>query len=239
MQKVGSILESARLQKGLTIFQVSEATKIQPRFIEALEKGDFSVFASSVYIKRFLKNYAAFLSLDPEKVLAFWRRDYQELPQDGVKVNKFIDPLLVPKFAITPGAVFAVLIGFLTIAFFGYILHQYRSFSRNPNLEVSSPVDGAIVASYRLNAVGKTDSGAEIFLNGEEVSVSEQGIFAVTLDLAKGINVLNFKAKNKLGKETSFSRTVIVLPEEKKPEPVVAGEATRSASPSATKKSTE
>lgn len=233
MYKVGGILKKAREEKGVSLAQASVATRIQPKFLKALEESDYGAFSSPVYIRGFLLSYTKFLGMDADKILAFWRREYGDsVGSTNRVVGKFLDPYLLPKLVITPAAVFTAGIALLIATFFGYVFWQYHFFAKAPKLAITSPLDGSTVGNYSLNVVGMTEAGAKVSLNGQDIPVTEEGIFAVNVDLAKGINVLSFSAKNKLGRETRTKRTVIVLPKESEVESV-AGEATESASPSA------
>jgi cytoskeleton protein RodZ len=62
---IAETLAHQRELKGLTIGQLSAKTKISERFIEAMEKGEFS-FLPPVYVRAFLRNLAGELGLDPE-----------------------------------------------------------------------------------------------------------------------------------------------------------------------------
>jgi cytoskeletal protein RodZ len=61
---MGEELRRARESKGLNLLQVEEVTKIRVKYLEALENEDFNVIPGKVYIKGFVKNYAAFLGLN-------------------------------------------------------------------------------------------------------------------------------------------------------------------------------
>jgi cytoskeleton protein RodZ len=70
MASIGQKLEEARNRKGISIREAEEATKIRGHFLASFEKDDFDVDLPPVYLSGFLKNYARFLGLDPEAVLA-------------------------------------------------------------------------------------------------------------------------------------------------------------------------
>jgi len=70
MPTVAEQLRAAREAKKLTIPQVAEATKIRTDHIRALEEGNFNVFSAPVYIRGFVRNYAAQLKLDVPQVMA-------------------------------------------------------------------------------------------------------------------------------------------------------------------------
>ncbi|MBC8347440.1 MAG: helix-turn-helix domain-containing protein [Verrucomicrobia bacterium] len=70
MASIGQKLEEARNRKGISIREAEEATKIRGHFLASFEKDAFDVDLPPVYLSGFLKNYARFLGLDPEAVLA-------------------------------------------------------------------------------------------------------------------------------------------------------------------------
>jgi cytoskeletal protein RodZ len=67
--KIGEILKAKRIEKKLTVEAVREATKMNTRYIEALEQGNESVFSAPVYYKAFLRSYAKFLGLDDNALI--------------------------------------------------------------------------------------------------------------------------------------------------------------------------
>ncbi len=60
MKASGKVIKKHREEKGLSIKEVSERTKIRPYIIEALESGNFQIM-SPIYVKSFLKTLSAFL----------------------------------------------------------------------------------------------------------------------------------------------------------------------------------
>jgi cytoskeletal protein RodZ len=70
MPTVAEQLRQAREQRGWTINQLADATKIRTDHIRALEEGDYNVFAAPVYIQGFVRTCATLLKLDVPKVIA-------------------------------------------------------------------------------------------------------------------------------------------------------------------------
>jgi len=64
MENIGEILKNKRLEKGLTLEDVSNLTKIRKKYLEALESGNYNDIPEKVYVKSFLKIYSDFLGLD-------------------------------------------------------------------------------------------------------------------------------------------------------------------------------
>jgi len=71
METIGVWLRRVREAKGSTLEEAEAATHIRPRFLEALEAGDFTVFSGGeVQVRGFLRIYARYLGLSPDEVLA-------------------------------------------------------------------------------------------------------------------------------------------------------------------------
>ncbi len=63
--KIGRTLELARKERGLSLHQVEQGTKIRTRYLRELERENFDVLPP-VYVQGSLKTYASFLGLDGE-----------------------------------------------------------------------------------------------------------------------------------------------------------------------------
>ena len=61
-------LKSHRESKDIEISEICEFTKIHPRYIEAIESGDFNVLPT-VYMRLFLRAYTNFIGADSAKAL--------------------------------------------------------------------------------------------------------------------------------------------------------------------------
>lgn len=61
MENIGEFLKSKRLEKNLSIVDVSDALKVRKYYIEAIEKNDTKKFVSFSYYYGYLKQYLDFL----------------------------------------------------------------------------------------------------------------------------------------------------------------------------------
>ena len=77
MQSIGQRLEEARNRKGISLREAAEATKIRSDFLGYFEQDKFDYDLPEIYRRGFLKNYARYLQLDPEKIITDY--DAQEL----------------------------------------------------------------------------------------------------------------------------------------------------------------
>jgi len=66
----GSTLRSAREAAGLSVDDVALQLKLAPRQVQALEDDDFQHLPGRTFARGFARNYARFIQLDPDRVLA-------------------------------------------------------------------------------------------------------------------------------------------------------------------------
>jgi cytoskeletal protein RodZ len=69
---LGEMLRQTREAKGCTLEEVERVTRIRSRFLAALEAEDFAALPSDAQARGFLRNYAEFLGLEAEQVLAHY-----------------------------------------------------------------------------------------------------------------------------------------------------------------------
>ncbi|GEK28238.1 helix-turn-helix domain-containing protein [Furfurilactobacillus siliginis] len=75
---IGQKLQEARSAKGMTIDDVQQATKIQRRYLIAIEDGKFDELPGDFYVRAFIKQYAQAVDLDGDDLL----KEYNDqLPQ--------------------------------------------------------------------------------------------------------------------------------------------------------------
>jgi cytoskeletal protein RodZ len=70
LQSLGATLREAREQRALTFEEVETQTRIRVKFLQALESGDLSLLPSLAHARGFLRNYAQFLHLDANAIIA-------------------------------------------------------------------------------------------------------------------------------------------------------------------------
>lgn len=70
--EIGQILKEEREAKQLTLDDIQEMTKIQKRYLEAIEDNDFSRLPGRFYARAFIKEYAIVLDLDPNTLLSYF-----------------------------------------------------------------------------------------------------------------------------------------------------------------------
>lgn len=208
MKTTGTILREAREQKGITLFQVEAATKIRIKFLEAIEKDDYTLLPSLSYAKGFVKNYSDFLGLDSGVVLAFFRRQTTDTPKSSLLPKGVAEPLNRSIFQLTPRRFLIFLIAGLVGLFLIYLGIQYRGLRRAPILDIESPENQIVLTQKRVDVLGKTDPDATVTINGISVLVRSDGKFFDQVTLDSGVNVITIVATSRLGKTTTVIREV-------------------------------
>jgi cytoskeleton protein RodZ len=72
MSVFGDTLRQARVSKGVTLREAEQATRINRHHLSALEEEDFAVLPPLIYQRGIVRNYSAYLDLDPGKSLALF-----------------------------------------------------------------------------------------------------------------------------------------------------------------------
>lgn len=69
MSKLGNILRDARVEKGYTLNTLQQKTKIQKKYLQAIEEGNFQEMPGQFYIRAFVKQYADIVGLNGDQLL--------------------------------------------------------------------------------------------------------------------------------------------------------------------------
>lgn len=150
--EIGAALEKARRQRGLTLDEVEQATKIRKRYLQGLENDDYGVLPDAVYVQGFVKTYANYLGLDGEDLAGELKRRRQPRRErhanNHARAGKssFDKPLISPgglagaeKNRISGKAVFSLLASILLIVLVIGALYYVGRGSRVPDTNNSEP----------------------------------------------------------------------------------------------------
>lgn len=211
MATVGELLKSSRIAQNITLSQVEQATKIRVSFLKNLEEGDYQLLPSSAYARGFIKNYAEFLGLSVEPLLARLRRELHDYPRSSKHPSLLPQgvhsELASPRFRVT--GIF-LLVTVLIAGLFLYLLFQYRGFLGSPTLTIDTPGQHEVVRGTAITVVGKTDPDTTVKINNEFVEVLSDGKFQKTLTLFKGTFTLSITAINRFGRQSITTRTITI-----------------------------
>lgn len=79
MESLGCFLKKQREEKGYSLEAAQEETKIQIKYLRALEEENFSILPGEVFARGFLRSYADFLGISSQEVM---EKYYQLQPEE-------------------------------------------------------------------------------------------------------------------------------------------------------------
>jgi transcriptional regulator with XRE-family HTH domain len=218
--KLGEVLRTAREARGVDLARVERDTKIRARYLTALETGDYAELPGAVYTKGFLRNYGAYLGLDPEYLVDLFRLESAQPSSDRPSVPVPPRPITTRRsrpLVVTPGAILAVLLTVAVAAFIIYLVAELVTFGRTPALSVTDPAGD--IASYdkmEYLIVGVTEPNSRVTVEGlrenPTVTADANGNFEIDIALVPGSNVITLQALDPLtGRNSSeVSFTIVV-----------------------------
>ena len=87
MASFGESLRREREMRGVTLEEIFATTKINLRFLQALEAEDFAKLPGGIFTRSFLRAYASYLGLDTERVLAEYQLVAPPAPEGASKAG--------------------------------------------------------------------------------------------------------------------------------------------------------
>ncbi|WP_434512689.1 helix-turn-helix domain-containing protein [Desulfitobacterium sp. AusDCA] len=106
----GQLLRTAREEKGWSLLQAEEVTKIRVRYLEAMEAENYSILPGATYVRGFLRTYSKNLGLNPEEIVELYKAN------EPVFQPKIEPVLTIPrKRPVWVRPMIAVVVGLLAI----------------------------------------------------------------------------------------------------------------------------
>lgn len=204
MKTVGQIIRAARQKRNLSVDQLSSLTKIDARYISALEEDLYHRLPSETFTKGFIRNLCQRLDLNSNELVAIFRRDYRSPQSPSVPQRRH--RLSLPD---TAAQAFPFILG--GVVFFVYLIFQFRAIMTPPKLSVSRPESHAVLTSP-VEIEGDTAVDVTVYLNEEtKVKPDTTGHFLARLNLPLGENVLEIKALNRFSRFTVKKIPVTII----------------------------
>lgn len=147
MPSVAEQLRAAREARGLSVYDVAEATKIRTDHIRALEEGNYDVFVAPVYIRGFVRSIARLLHLDEAAIMADLDAElrqtekFKEPPPLTNVPRTWVDVLMLQFSRVHWGIVLPVLVGAVLVVAAAW---GYRVWWRYKNTDPLAPLKPAM-----------------------------------------------------------------------------------------------
>jgi len=195
-------LYAARERKGVDLYRAERDTKIRARYLAALERGEYGELPGDVYTKGFLRNYALYLSLDPEEVIGQWRRERGNVAP-AKTVLTIPKPIAQPRpgLQFSPAIVIAALLTVLIVAIGVWLGIQVMRFAKPPTLEVTNPREATVelaqdATSFTLEGTSIPGASITVELAGgtRQANADSTGAWSMTVDVRRGKNEFKIDA---------------------------------------------
>ncbi|MBT7913303.1 hypothetical protein HN588_05285 [Candidatus Bathyarchaeota archaeon] len=203
MKTAGELLKDKRQLKELSIDDIARKIKVKPEYLTALENSVFTALPSPTTTKGYLRNYARSLHLNPDTIIAMFRRDYKEGGVDEIIPPGLVDPVAGKPKLINANLILGISSLIFFLIFLGYQVFSWLSL---PKLEVIQPIDSEVYGE-KVTVKGATDLGATVTVDGQQVLIDQNGQFTLDLLFPAGTHSVIIKAENREGKSRLLERT--------------------------------
>lgn len=140
MSELGKRLRLAREEKSLTLDELQKITRIQKRYLAAIEEGKYDIMPGKFYTRAFIKQYAEAVDLEPEILFEEYKNEIPLANEDvfpeqlsRVQTRSSLSKRnsrimnLIPKLLIVIFVIFIIVLVW-------YLVQKYGNFS-NPQME--------------------------------------------------------------------------------------------------------
>lgn len=182
---LGEKLRQAREERGISIMEVSEQTRISPLYLEAIENDNYSPLPGGIFNKGFVKTFAKYVGIDENEAL----QDYTRLVTQQTGSEENVDPQTYRPEVLTDDRasssniltiVFAVVIlGLMTwgiLALVNYIQDQQNAPVVSNSNTANTNADAANTNSVNTNTAqtipATNEIKVEIKTAGEPIQLS-------------------------------------------------------------------
>lgn len=141
MASLGQELKQEREKRGISLEEISRVTRINLRFLQAIENDDFELLPGGFFDKAFLRAYLRYLGLDEKAIMNRYESFYRQ--KEGL-LNKKVTRMERPRRPFASASIFLAI--FLLAAGFGflYLVFQLRP-KPEPSITRATIVEPAIL----------------------------------------------------------------------------------------------
>ena len=195
----GRRLEEARRKSSFTRQDVAHKLNVPVSVIKYLDRWELDNIDAQHRHRQTIREYALMVGLNPSAYES-------EIPYDQPKQDSF-KPLVV--FSRLSVSAIAVIVG---SAVLGFLAWRVYIASARPILDINQPAPGLTTSMPTAEVSGHTSEQAQVYVNGFNVPVDEQGNFSTSVILEQGANTITVTAINSFGRQSESRRVVDYTP---------------------------
>ena len=83
-------LATIRRNRGISLAQIAESTKISVRSLEAIERGEFAKLPGGIYNTSYIRQYARAIDYDESAILAVYAREMGATQPEPATSKRFL-----------------------------------------------------------------------------------------------------------------------------------------------------
>lgn len=208
-ESLGEKLKQAREERGITISEVAEQTRISALYLQAIENDDYRTLPGGIFNKGFVKSFSKYVGVDEHEALEDYARiiSSQQPSGDDLEPKSYRPQVLTDDSSgpsMLPTIIFAVIIlGLMTWGILALVNYLQNSESSIANANIA---DSNIKENTNTNANVNTNEQAIPATDEINVTISAPELsITSTIDGKREIRTLNsqvteqsFKAKESL-----------------------------------------
>ena len=209
MSCIGEEVRHAREAAGFAISDLARDLSIHPRYIVALENGNYRMFSAKIYAEGVLKKILTRLNItDPKDCIARFAVEWTDKKENGAlaaQSRRQRHDMIGLRHRLILCAGGAAMI--LVLLFFGTrLLFAFQT----PKLEILSPSDNLVTRAPFTVVKGRVGPESGLTVNGREIKMGGQGEFEEYIGLQPGLNILTFVVEDHVRKTQTRVRRVVV-----------------------------
>ncbi|MFD1418375.1 helix-turn-helix domain-containing protein [Companilactobacillus keshanensis] len=154
MDEIGQKLRNARIKKGYTIDDLQQVTKIQKRYLIAIEEGQFDHLPGDFYVRAFIKQYSDAVDISSDDLLEEYKSEIPDSqPKEPVQSSEKGSTRAIKE---DKGSIFSrlnnyipqIVVGIVILVIIGVIAYGMISKSQNES-KVNIPQDNTEQSSKK------------------------------------------------------------------------------------------
>ncbi len=208
MKTAGSLLKKAREFSSYSLEELSHRTKIREEYLRAIEEDSYDALPSGPFVRGFLRSFANEVGVNPETIVATYRRDFGTVENEGLIPKGLLNPIRRKTRVLISPVLFGILV--VCAVMLGFVVYQWQVFSQPPQLAIYDPVENQEVRSPVL-VRGTTASDAVVTVNQTPVATDQDGKFTTQIELNLGEQTVSIETSNRQSKTRVVLRHVNVL----------------------------
>ncbi len=150
MATLGETLKHEREVRGVTLQEIARATRINEKYLRAIEDDDFGVFHAPVFITGFLRSYAGHLGLNSDEIIS----RFESLKIERKEEHVPMEPI---ELGDSNSVVIAVVV-ILCVAIGGYAIYSFML----SKADKPAPVKPAVEKVVEPEAVPNPDAPGKL-----------------------------------------------------------------------------